>query len=97
MEKQTSNFTEKEKDRMISAEIKRLTKLYSELGKDKLKLYRDLISNCAFLAISLNDIKMSINKNGFVENYQNGATQWEEKNLRKQKHIQRWSSSMRQS
>ena len=76
MSESTSNFTKKEKDTKIKTEVKRLTTLYAELGENKLKLYRDLISNCAFISVSLEDLKMTLNEKGFTQKYQNGENQF---------------------
>jgi len=64
-----------EKESRISAEIKRLTKLFKNIDKNKLKTVKSLIENVAFMTITLDDLQLVINEKGCVEEYQNGQNQ----------------------
>lgn len=60
----------------ISKEIKRLESLLNHLPADKIKTVKSLIENAAFMTITLEDLQDSMNKNGVITEYQNGANQW---------------------
>ena len=62
-------------DKNIKAEIKRLTKIFANIDEDKRELCQQLIQNAAFMAVSLRDLQEQIKIDGWVEEYQNGATQ----------------------
>lgn len=74
--KQTSNFTKKEKDRLISIEIKRIEKACEELDEDRKGAVVGLIKEVAFIGVTLEDLKITINRDGCVTEYQNGKEQW---------------------
>ena len=76
MPEQTSNFTDKEKQQMIAKEIKRLSKTCQDMSEDKTATADGLIKEAAFMSVTLLDLKTSINKQGCVSVYQNGANQW---------------------
>ena len=62
-------------DRQIKAEIKRLTKIFANIDQDKKDLCEQLVQNAAFMAVSLRELQEQIKKDGWVEDYQNGANQ----------------------
>jgi len=62
-------------EKQIKAEIKRLEKIFANIDKDKSDLCNQLIQNAAFMAVSLRDLQEQIKKDGWVEDYQNGANQ----------------------
>ncbi len=64
-----------EKGERIEAKREELEKLFAGLTENKKKIAGDLISQAAFLGITLEDLAESINKNGTVEEYTNGANQ----------------------
>lgn len=72
----TSNFTKIEKDEMISKEIKKLKKLFKGIGKNKINVVMSLIQNAAFMSVTLQDLQMTINRDGAVSTYKNGENQW---------------------
>lgn len=72
----TSNFTEEQKTKLIKKEIAKLVKTYKPLGADRLVANRELIENAAFMAITLLDLRKTINQQGVVSVYQNGENQW---------------------
>jgi hypothetical protein len=67
---------EKEKQKRIKNEIKRLDSIYKDLSKNTKKLVKTLIETAAFLAVSLEDLQNHINYEGVISKYQNGENQW---------------------
>lgn len=59
----------------ISAEMKRLSKIFKNIEPDKRNLCASLIQNAAFMAISLQDLQEQIKADGWIEEYQNGENQ----------------------
>lgn len=73
----------KTRDQRIRTELARLNKiLRATKTKDgaeptpKIKAAKGLIENAAFMAIHLQDLQVEMNKNGCVETYRNGETQY---------------------
>lgn len=60
----------------IDAEIERLTKLLSDVDAKSKKIVNSLISNAAFMAVTLDELQDTMNKEGVVSEYQNGENQW---------------------
>lgn len=67
-----------EKDERVNEEIDRLRRILIDLDADekKLEAAESLIENCAFMAITLQDLRDKINREGCVSKYQNGENQW---------------------
>lgn len=65
-----------DKDDRISAEIKRLGRVFTKIDKRAKSAAKSLIENAAFMAITLEDLQVAINKNGVISEYQNGENQW---------------------
>lgn len=74
--KTASNFTKKEKDAKILEEVKRLQRLSAVMGEDGASAVDGLIQEAAFMRATLEDLKISINRDGCIGMYQNSATQW---------------------
>lgn len=64
------------KEQRISKEVNRLKKLFTVIPKNTLQSVMSLISNAAFMAVTLEDLQKTINKEGAVSKYQNGENQW---------------------
>jgi hypothetical protein len=64
------------KEERIKREIRRLNKIYKEMDPDSKKAIKSLIENAAFMAVTLEDLQETINREGVVSEYQNGANQW---------------------
>lgn len=64
------------KDEKIKKEIRRLTLLLKNIDNNTKKTISNLINNAAFMAITLDDLQIEINKNGIVSEYKNGENQW---------------------
>ena len=62
-------------NKQIETEIERLSKIFVNIDRDKKELCQQLIQNAAFMAVSLRDLQEQIKIDGWVEDYQNGATQ----------------------
>lgn len=69
----------KKKETRISEEFTRLLEIYKDLPENKMKLIRPLIQNAAFMKVTLEDLQLSINKNGCSEEYKNGENQYGKK------------------
>jgi predicted transcriptional regulator len=57
-------------------EARKLTKIFSEvLDGDEMTKAAGLIENAAFMRVSLKELQINLQENGFVETYQNGENQ----------------------
>lgn len=65
-----------DKNERISAEIKRLNRVFSKIGNKPKSAVKSLIENAAFMAVTLEDLQANINENGVISEYQNGENQW---------------------
>ena len=72
----TQSMAKEEKEKRISAEIKRLTRMFKKMHKDTKSVVKNLIVNAAFMTITLEDLQDSINRHGVTDKYQNGENQW---------------------
>lgn len=68
-----ANLTKKKR---ITKEIARLKKLFKVIPENTLQSVMSLISNAAFMAVTLDDLQQTINDEGAVSKYQNGENQW---------------------
>lgn len=73
--KTTKKTTKKPRNTRIDYEARRLTKIFANIEKEKLDLCKKLIENAAFMSVSLKDLQKTIQQDGWVEEYQNGANQ----------------------
>ena len=64
-----------EKDKLIKAKLIKLNKIFKLIPDDRKVVVNDMIQNCAFLAVELEDLQEKIKENGSVEKYTNGANQ----------------------
>ena len=71
----TPRYSEKSKARRISQEVRKLKAFYKDLPADKLHMAEKLIERAAFQLVTLEDLEEEINRNGFLEAYQNGDKQ----------------------
>lgn len=62
-----------EKDKRINKEIARLKKILKDLQQDKQEIAEGLISEAAFMRITLEDLKEDINTNGVVDEMPQGS------------------------
>lgn len=61
-----------EKDKKIKQEINKFKKIYKDLEKEKVKTIEGLISDAAFLKVTLCDLKEDILENGLTELFEQG-------------------------
>ena len=64
-----------EKSELIKKETRRLKKIFKDLEPNKLKTVDALINRAAFITISLQELEEQLNRDGWVEEYQNGRNQ----------------------
>lgn len=75
-EDSNSRVVEAEKDKRIKKEIRRLRKLFPEVNENKQKLVFSVIDDMAFLAITMQDLRENIIKDGTTVEYKNGENQY---------------------
>lgn len=77
--KKTNIIKTKEIESLKSTEVRKefnkMKKIYNFLPKDTFKLNEYLIKNAAFMAVSLSELQVAIDKKGYTEEYQNGKNQ----------------------
>ena len=59
----------------IKKETRRLKKIFKDLEPNKLKTVEALIARAAFITVSLQELEEQLNRDGWVEEYQNGRNQ----------------------
>lgn len=64
------------KEERINKEIMRLKRIFKKMDDDTKKVTQSLVENAAFMAVTLEDLQETINREGVVSEYQNGANQW---------------------
>lgn len=64
-----------EKSDLIQKETRRLKKIFKDLEPNKLKTVDALIKRAAFITVSLQELEEQLNRDGWVEEYQNGRNQ----------------------
>ena len=60
----------------IKKEKARLLEIFKDLEPNKLQTCHALIDRAAFITISLQDVEEQLNETGWVEQYQNGESQY---------------------
>ena len=70
---------EKTKEQRIKAEISKINKVFKELDENKKKIVTPLIQKAAFMHVELEELQKTIEVEGCVDEYQNGANQWGKK------------------
>ena len=65
-----------EKDKRIKREVTRLNRIFKDIAKDRKSSVTSLISNAAFMTITLEDLQVAINENGTISEYKNGENQF---------------------
>jgi predicted transcriptional regulator len=64
------------KEERIKKEIRRLRRIFKKMDDDTKKATQSLIENAAFMTVTLEDLQETINREGVISEYQNGANQW---------------------
>ncbi len=73
-------YTDKQRKKKIRDEQKRLDEIFKNVETNKKKTIEKLISDAAFMAVTLDETRQIIARDGVVETYQNGK---EQKGLKK--------------
>lgn len=76
MSKELQTLQNKTKDARIKKEITKLNKQFAGLDKKTLDTVQSLVRNAAFMAVTLDDLQETLNREGLVSEYQNGENQW---------------------
>lgn len=61
------------KECLIKKEVTRLRKIFDDLDYNKLQAVESLITNLAFISVSLVELQEIINQEGYVEDYRNSV------------------------
>ncbi len=69
-------YTPEQRDKLIKKEYRRLKKIFKDLPTGGVAIVGKLINEAAFVAITLEEARMIIARDGIVETYQNGAAQF---------------------
>ena len=68
-------YTDKQRKRKIKEEQKRLEEIFKFVETNKKKTIEKLIEDAAFMAVTLEETRQIIARDGVVETYQNGENQ----------------------
>lgn len=63
------------KEEKILKEQRRLKRIFADLEDGKKKLVTPLIEKAAFMSVELDELQETIEKDGWISEYQNGANQ----------------------
>ena len=63
------------KEKKIKKETKRLQEVFKDLDPNKLKTVDALIARAAYITVSLQELEEQLNRDGWVEEYNNGRLQ----------------------
>ena len=63
------------KEKKIKKETKRLLEVFQDLEPNKLKTVDALIARAAYITVSLQELEEQLNRDGWVEEYNNGRLQ----------------------
>lgn len=66
----------KDKEKRIKKEISRLKKLFKDMPAEMMNKVISLITNAAFMTVTLEDLQKTIIQEGAISKYQNGENQW---------------------
>jgi hypothetical protein len=64
-----------DKEKLIQKETRRLKAVFRDLDPNKLKTVDALIVRAAYITVSLQELEEQLNRDGWVEEYQNGRNQ----------------------
>lgn len=71
-----ANKTEKTKEQRIKSENTRLKGIFKDLDENKKKIVTPLIQKAAFMHVELEELQKTIEEDGCVCEYKNGANQY---------------------
>jgi hypothetical protein len=73
-------MTKEEKEKLISKEKKKLNELFKNIDKNKKTLINSLISQAAFLSVTISILENEINEQGLLEIFENGKQCFQREN-----------------
>lgn len=65
-----------DKTKRIGKELRRLKKLFGDIDENKKKLVQATMEDVAFLTVTMQDLRESINRDGTTVEYKNGENQY---------------------
>lgn len=68
-------MNEKTKKKKIEAEFLRISRYFENVPENKKEVVRPLLQNASFMKVTLEELQVLINRDGVVDEYQNGANQ----------------------
>lgn len=68
-------YSEKQRTTKIKAEEKRLSGIFLNMDEERRRTAEGLIKNAAFQRVVLEELQLVIKRDGYVEEYKNGANQ----------------------
>jgi hypothetical protein len=69
-------YDEKKRLKLFNREKKKLTKILEKIAEDKMTIAEGLIHTAAWQRVMLTELKEMIQRDGYVERYQNGENQF---------------------
>lgn len=75
-ERLTKLAAQKAKEKKVKKEILRLNRVFKSLDGNKFATVQSLIRIAAFMAVSLDELQDIINREGYTQEYKNGANQF---------------------
>ena len=69
-------YREEKRKKLIKQEIKRLNPLLENIDSNRKRAFEKLINDAAFMAVTLEEARAIINRDGIIESYQNGQNQY---------------------
>ena len=63
------------KEKLVRKEIRRLKEVFKDLEPNKLETVDALIERAAYITVTLRELEAKLNREGWVEEYQNGRNQ----------------------
>lgn len=69
-------MTEKEKKKKIDEETAKIKSYFENVAESKRTIVSSLIQNAGFMKVTLDDLQERIIKDGVIDEYHNGATQY---------------------
>jgi hypothetical protein len=85
-----------EKDKLVQKELNKIKRTFKDLDEDVKKLNQKLLYNAAWLAVSLDELMETMDREGVVIEYQNGANQWGTKKSPESELYTSWSKQYSQ-
>lgn len=72
-------YSEEERFKLFKKELKRLNSYCKNIADDKKAVLEKLIEDAAFQAVTLDEAKQILRRDGIIDTYRNGATQYGQK------------------